>query len=55
MRGVPGGRSIAANAFLSVYVPLLAVSLEGCSEPLCRLCYVLSPPLAPSFLNLLNS
>ncbi len=42
MRGVPGGRSIAANAFLSVYVPLLAVSLEGCSE-LCAVCVTFCP------------
>jgi hypothetical protein len=54
MPGAPGGRNIGANAFLSVSVPLFALSLEGCSQ-LCPLCYVLSPPLSPSFLNLLNS
>jgi hypothetical protein len=37
MRGARGGRSIAANAFLSVCCLPLALSLEGCSE-LCAFC-----------------
>jgi hypothetical protein len=44
MRGAPGGRSIAANAFLLSLCPLLALSLEGCSE-LCALCVTFCPLL----------
>lgn len=55
MRGAPGGRSIAANAFLSVSVPSACPESRTVLPILYPLCYVLSPPLAPSFLNLLNS
>jgi hypothetical protein len=55
MRGVPGGRSIAANAFLSVSVPSACLESSKGAPNSGPLCYVLSPPLSPSFLNLLNS
>jgi hypothetical protein len=55
MPGAPGGRSIAASAFLSVCVPSACPESRRVLRTLCLLCYVLSPPLAPSFLNLLNS
>jgi len=55
MRGAPGGRNIAANAFPTVSVPSACPESRRVLPILCPVCYVLSSPLAPSFLNLLNS